>query len=489
MNILFPVAECVPFAKTGGLADVAGALPQALTRLGHQVHVVMPMYSQVRKAGIALRKTEHTVLISIGNEHVRSVVWEAKLSDSGPFIYFLQANSFFDRPELYRNPSGGYSDNDQRFLFLCHGALQLGRQLGIPWDIVHCHDWHTGLIPAYLKTEYAQEPVYAKTRSVFTIHNLAYQGHFPKETFSLTGLPDSLFTPEGVEFWGGINYMKAGLVCADWITTVSQTYAREIQNKEFGYSMEGVLRQRKDRLSGILNGLDYSLWDPEHDSQLKHQFSAAQPGGKEQVRAQLLETIGLYAMEQAPIVGMISRLDDQKGCDLIADVIEKILEQNLQLVMLGTGDKKYHKLFLKIKAKYPRRLSLHLEFNEALAHLIYGGSDMFLMPSKYEPCGLGQMISMRYGTIPIVRQTGGLKDTVVDYDREKGTGFSFKEYSGLALLRAIKRACAVFADKKAWKKMIKNAMITDFSWDRSAREYERLFKKILNPDKPEPKNL
>jgi starch synthase len=479
MNILFPVAECVPFAKTGGLADVAGALPQALARLGHDVRVVMPLYAHVRKSGVSLHKTKHSVLIPIGNDHVKSEVWETKSTEKEPKIYFLHEDAFFDRPELYRSPSGGYPDNDRRFLFLCRGALELGKHLGIPLDVVHCHDWHTGLIPAYLKTLYAQESVYKKTRSVFTIHNLAYQGHFPKETFALTELPDSIFTHKGVEFYGGINFMKAGLVYSDWVTTVSPTYAKEIQSKEYGYGMEGVLQARKAELTGILNGLDYSVWDPEQDSHTNHSYSAAQPEDKAKVRETLLAKIGLHAIEKAPIVGMITRLDDQKGCNIIAEVIDKLMEQNLQLVILGTGDKKYHELFLRLKAKYPRRLSLHLEFNEALAHLIYAGADMFLMPSKYEPCGLGQLIGMRYGTIPIVRQIGGLADTVVDYGKGKGTGFAFKEYTGLALLKAIKRACEVFVDKKAWKQLLQNAMTQDFSWDHSAREYERLFKKII----------
>jgi len=473
------VAECIPFAKTGGLADVAGSLPRALTTLGHDVHIVMPLYQQVWESTIKPQPTKRQLLISIGPEYINTMVWQARLTEAGPTVYFLQYDPFFDRADLYRSALGSYSDNDRRFLFLCRGALELGKSLGIYWDVIHCHDWHTGLIPVFLKTLYQDTSTFANVRSLITIHNLAYQGYFPKETFALTGLPEKVFVPEGVEFWGGFNFLKAGLVYADWINTVSYTYAQEIQSQEYGYGLEGVLRVRHSHLSGILNGVDYTIWNPSQDEYIPFQYDAQRITLKQKVKAALITATHLQTLDHAPVIGVISRLDDQKGFDLLAVIVEKLMQQNLQLVVLGTGEKKYHDLFLRIKAKYPRKFSLHLEFNEALAHLIYGGADMFLMPSKYEPCGLGQLISMRYGTIPIVRRTGGLADTVLDFQNGKGNGFSFEDYTGEALLETIQHACQVFNDKKNWKKLMYNAMSEDFSWDRSAREYEQLYRKIL----------
>ncbi|MEW6516529.1 MAG: glycogen synthase GlgA [candidate division FCPU426 bacterium] len=484
MNILFPVSECVPFAKTGGLADVAQALPRALRRLGHSVHVVMPLYRRVWDAGVPLVKPSRFLPVPLGSGRVHTEVWQARDTAAGHGVYFLRYDPFYSRPGLYQAMDSEYPDNDQRFILLCRGALELGKQLGLNWDMVHVHDWHTGLIPAYLKTLYAQEPAYRRAHSLMTIHNLAYQGHFPPKSFDLTGLPPGLFTPDGLEFYGGLNFLKGGLMFADAISTVSPTYAREIQTPEFGCGLDGVLRHRRADLSGILNGVDYDLWDPARDPHLPVSYGPESPEGKQQVKTALLHELGLYPLERAPLMGMVSRLDDQKGLDLVAEAMEKIMQLDVQLVMLGVGAKKHHDFFLKMKAKFPRKFALVLEFNDPMAHRIYAGSDLFLMPSLYEPCGLGQLISLRYGTIPLVRHTGGLADTIVNYQDGQGNGFSFKAYSSEALLLSVRRALEVYHRKSEWHSLVQTAMKNDFSWDRSAREYEKLYQQLANQAAP-----
>jgi starch synthase len=344
--------------------------------------------------------------------------------------------------------------------------------------MVHCHDWHTGLIPVYLKTLYANEPVFAKTRSLMTIHNLAYQGLFPEHSLYWTGLPDSLNTPEALEFWGHLNFLKAGLVFSDGITTVSKTYAKEIQTPDYGHGLDGVLRGRSEHLSGIVNGIDTALWDPAKDKLIPVHFSAKEVEAKKNMKEALLVDQRLFPLEKAPVIGLISRLEDQKGLDIIADVIDRIMALNLQIVILGTGAKKYHDLFLRVKARFPRKLAVNLTFDNAMAHRIYAGSDMFLMPSKFEPCGLGQLISMRYGSIPVVRHTGGLADTVFDFDGHQGNGFSFTSYSGEALLSTLKRAVDAYEQPAIWDLLMKHAMAANFSWEKSAKEYAHLYKKM-----------
>lgn len=473
MNILFPVSECVPFAKTGGLADVAQALPEALRRLGHTVHVVMPLYRRVWDAGVRLVKPSRFLPVPMGTGTLHTEFWQAQGN-----VHFLRYDPYYSRPGLYQAMDAEYPDNDQRFILLCRGALELGKQLGLSWDIVHVHDWHTGLIPVYLKTLYAQEPAYRRACSLITIHNLAYQGHFPPKSLQATGLPPSLFTPDGLEFYGGLNFLKAGLMFADAINTVSPTYAHEIQTPELGCGLDGVLRFRRAELSGILNGVDYSLWDPARDPHLSVRYGPDNPEGKHQVKTALLHELGLYPLEHAPLLGMVTRLDDQKGLGLLAQVMEKMMQLDVQIVLLGVGAKKHHDFFLKMKAKFPRKFALVLEFNDALAHRIYAGSDLFLMPSQYEPCGLGQLISLRYGTIPVVRHTGGLADTIENYQEGKGNGFSFKAFSGEALLLCVRRAMEVYHRKPEWLALVQAAMKNDFSWDRSARDYEKLYQRL-----------
>ncbi len=480
MKILFPVSECVPYAKTGGLADVAAALPEALVRLGHEVHVVMPLYRQVKSSGVKLLSASQPLPITLGDRVISGRAFRARKTCKALTRHFISCDEFFDRPEMYHSPEGDYPDNDQRFIFFCQAVLALGQNLGIKWDIVHCHDWHTGLIPVYLKTQSARKPAYARARSLMTNHNLAFQGLFPKSSFALTGLPGSFFAPEGLEFWGRWNFLKAGLVYSDWINSVSRTYAEEIQTPEAGCGLDGVLRNRCRVLSGILNGVDYSLWNPEEDPYLPVHFQAGRMGPKAEIKARLLTEQGLHPAATAPLIGIVGRLDNQKGFDILAEIIGKIMNLNIQIILLGTGMKKYHDLFLRLKAKFPGKMALILRFDNALAHKIYAGSDLFLMPSRYEPCGLGQMISMRYGSIPVVRRTGGLADTVIDFNGYQGNGFTFGPYTGEALLGTLKHALGVFKDKPAWTRLMKNAMSADFSWERSAGEYQKLYQKIIS---------
>ncbi len=480
MKILFPVSESVPFAKTGGLADVAGALPHALARLGHDVSLVMPLYRQARNAGVGMNSMNLKLNVPLGTQSLQAEVWEAQTQENGVRIYFIQYDPFFDRSELYHNAEGDYRDNDQRFIFFCRAVLELGKSLGHAWDVVHGHDWHTGLIPVYLKTLYAKEAVYKKSKSVLTIHNLAYQGMFSSGSMEYTGLPWSLFNAEGVEFWGRLNFLKAGLMFADWVSTVSPTYAQEIQTPEFGHGLDGVLRHRRNELNGILNGIDYAVWNPQSDPALPIHFQAHELERKQELKAELLEDLRLFALEGAPLMAMVSRLDEQKGLDIIAEAADAVLSLNIHLVILGTGSRKFHEYLLHLKSKFARKLSVNLGFNNELAHRIYAASDMFLMPSRYEPCGLGQLIAMRYGSVPVVRHTGGLADTVTEFDGAHGNGFTFHEYSGSALLAATRKAYDAYMDKSAWAQVSRNAMHSDFSWERSAGEYNVLYHRLHN---------
>ncbi len=477
MRILFPTSECAPYAKTGGLADVAGALPGALKRLGHEIHVVMPLYQQTRQIGLPFHSTTLKLRVPLGAESVTAEVFEAELP-GGSVLHLLQYDPFFNRTDLYRTAEGDYPDNHRRFIFLCRAALELGRALGGTWDIVHGHDWHTGLVPAYLRTLYRQEPAFARARSLFTIHNLAYQGVFAPESMAGTGLPESLFAPDGLEFWGRLNFLKAGLVFADHLSTVSPTYAQEIQTPELGCGLDGVLRSRRGSLSGILNGIDTSVWDPWTDPHIPIHFKADRLPRKLELKHALLEDQRLIPLEGAPLLAIISRLDDQKGFDLLAEIGEQLLQQNVQLVVLGTGNQRYHEIFLRLKAHHPRKLAINLTFDDELAHQIYAGADMFLMPSRFEPCGLGQLISMRYGTVPVVRQTGGLADTVTQFDGQNGNGFCFQTYSSDALFLTLKRAMETYAEPRLWERVVRNAMAENFSWERAAREYDALYRRM-----------
>lgn len=486
LRILCVAPEVAPFARTGGLGEVTGALPKALALLGHDVRIVMPLYQTVRDRGfpLTLLPVSLQVPLAFGSRTARG--WQSRLpgletSAKEVPVYCIEQDEYFARSHLYGDENGDYADNAVRFVFFCRAALELVRQLGWFPHLFHCHDWQTALLPAYLRFLPGLDARLSAAATVYTIHNLAYQGVFPVWTFPLTGLPPTLFQPDGVEFFGSVNCMKAGVLYADLLTTVSPTYAEEICTPEFGFGLDGVLRLRRAELVGILNGVDYTVWNPEHDPFLAAPYSAADVSGKALCKAALLRTFRLPADLTTPLIGMVSRLVDQKGFDLLAAALDRLLAMNLRLVILGSGYAPYEEFLTALQRTYPQKIGVRLGFDDQLAHQIEAGSDCFLMPSRYEPCGLNQMYSLRYGTIPIVRATGGLKDTVVPFDPAtgEGTGFVFHHASGDALLAAVSQAVEVFADRSSWHRLMQNAMAQDFSWERSALHYVALYRRAV----------
>ena len=481
LRILFVTSEAVPFAKTGGLADVAGALPKFLQGLHCELKLVMPYYRMVRKSGLPIQPVEQTLKVTLGDETLSADLYQSELTQGLP-VYFIGREEFFDREYLYGTPKGDYFDNAERFIFFSKAALAFCQAMNFSPDIIHHHEWQTGLIPAFLKTIHQKDPLFSHTAVAFTIHNIAYQGLFRKEKLLLTGLPMEIYTPEGIEFWEKINFMKAGIVFADVINTVSRKYSEEIQTDEYGYGLEGILRKRSRDLYGILNGVDYQDWDPSHDPHLVVPYSLEDLSGKRACKKALLKEFGLpSALESAPVFGVISRLADQKGFDLLAEILEDLFSLDIGFVLLGTGEKKYHDLFTQIGRKYPQKAGIRIAYDDRLAHKIEAGADLFLMPSKYEPCGLNQIYSLKYGTIPVVRATGGLDDTIVHYDPKTGSGngFKFIPYDAKAFFRQIKAAIHYYHQPEHWKRLLRNAMTADFSWQRSAASYIDLYRKAL----------
>jgi starch synthase len=468
MKIALVSSEVVPFSKTGGLADVCGALPKALGSLGHEVVVITPLYGMTDKGKFRIEQRQAGEGKTWASEAIQGVR-----------TYFIENNLYYDREGLYGTAAGDYSDNAERFAFFSRSALALLKQLGFAPEVLHGHDWQSGLIPAYLRTLYGRDAFFGRTKTAFTIHNLAYQGRFPTTAFPLTGLPEQTFTPEGLEYYGDMNYLKAGLVYSDVLTTVSPRYAQEIQTREFGCGLEGVLQHRRGNLFGILNGIDYSEWNPESDVFLPLRYGPRSLQGKAEAKRALQGEKGLSREERVPLVGMISRLADQKGFDLLDQAADAMLSLGVQLAILGTGDQKYQDLLARLKKEHPGQVSLTLGFDNTLAHKIYAGSDLFLMPSRYEPCGLGQMIALKYGTVPVVRETGGLADSIQDADKSpKGNGFSFQNYEAKALVDTLSRAVAAFRQRERWPRLVQRAMACDFSWAAAARKYAKVFENI-----------
>lgn len=459
MKIVMAASEVVPFAKTGGLADVAGALPLALEKAGQDVIIIMPGYKAVH----ALQNPEI--------KPFKDGVSYSKIGKNIP-VYFIENAEYFDRDGLYGDKNGDHKDNLERFSYFCRRTLELLREIKFKPDIIHCHDWQSALIPVYLKNTLALDPFFANTRTVFTIHNIGYQCLFPKESLPKTGLDWGVYNIDMLEYYDKINILKGGLVFSDLINTVSDTYSKEIQTKEFGFGMEGVLAKRKNDLFGIINGLDYAIWDPAADKKIAANFSTKDMTGKAACKGDLQKFCGLPAKADVPLIGVVSRLAEQKGFDIVAEAIDEICRMDIQMVILGTGDLKYHQIMEAMVKKYPKVISLYLKFDDTLAHKIYAGSDMFLMPSKYEPCGLGQMISLRYGTVPLVFKTGGLADTV-----NAKNGYIFDVYSKAELLKTIKRAVKDFKLKKKWQDLALRGMKQNFSWSASAKQYIELYEK------------
>lgn len=492
LKVLIVSPEVVPFAKTGGLADVTGALPKALASLGHQVKVILPKYKMVDDEKFNLKEIPvNAPEIPLGVKKTTINLKTSILQSSEVEYLFAVNDHYFERAQLYKDTKTGfdYKDNDERFILFARGTLEILKSIEWKPHIIHCNDWQSALIPAYLKTVYADDHFFRNTGTVFSIHNIAYQGNFPKDTFRKIGVKDELFYPTSpFEFWGNCNFLKIGISHADVINTVSEQYMMEVQtSKEFGFGMEGLLRTRSKDLYGVLNGIDYQEWNPEIDKLIPFNYTPDDLSGKKKNKARLLKLNNLpITKKDIPLIGMISRLADQKGFDLLAQIKEKLMKLNLKFVILGTGEKKYHDLLKNLERRYPKKLKAHLAFDNKLAHLIEAGADMFLMPSRYEPCGLNQLYSLKYGTVPIVRETGGLADTIQDYDpeTEDGTGFVFKDYDPEELLTAIKRALKVYQDKKKWKKLMFSGMQKNFSWEASAKKYVQLYKKALEKLNP-----
>ncbi|HEX2280101.1 MAG TPA: glycogen synthase GlgA [Candidatus Tectomicrobia bacterium] len=481
LRVVVVASEVVPFAKTGGLADVTGALSVALGRQGHQVSIIMPRYPVIEHAVRSLEKVHDNLVVPMGTRTEYGAVWRAKLTPKIP-VYFIEHQQYFNRDALYTGADGDYPDNAQRFAFFAKATLEACRALNLQPDVLHCHDWQSALIPAYLKTTLHDDPDFAPTGSLLTIHNLAYQGLFPPEVMEFLQLPPQTYSPEGLEFYGQVNYLKAGIVYADLVSTVSRRYSQEIRTPAFGFGLDGILRYRGQDVYGILNGIDDREWNPARDRLIAARYTPADLSGKRLCKRALVGAFGLSAERMnAPLVGMISRLVDQKGFELLENAINRILALDLGLVVLGTGEARYEAFLRRVSERYAGQVGVRIGFDNVLAHRIEAGSDIFLLPSRYEPCGLNQMYSLRYGTIPVVHGTGGLDDTIVPYDHEtaEGNGFKFESYDAEALLASLQQAVALYHDREAWERLMRRGMQTDFSWATPARAYSDLYAKAL----------
>jgi starch synthase len=472
MKVLFIATESTPFVKTGGLADVIGALPKELLEQGVDVRVVLPKYQAISEE----YKDEMT-LIYTGTAPVgwrKQYVGVEKLVKNEITFYFIDNEYYFNRVGLY-----GFYDDAERFAYFNRAVLEMLPNIDFQPDVIHCHDWQTSLIPLFIKTHYRFHPFYQDVKTIFTVHNLKYQGIFPKQVmFELLSLGDEVF--DSMEFYGCINFLKSALIHADIITTVSETYATEIQNPYYGENLDGLLRQRSGDLIGIVNGLDYTEYDPMNDDNLSFSYRSSRLK-KQKNKLELQEQLGLPQKEATPMVAIITRFVEQKGLDLVTYILDDLMEEDVQLVVLGTGDVQYEHFFRYVQARYPDKISVHITFNEGLARKIYAGSDMFLMPSRFEPCGIGQLIALRYASAPIVRETGGLIDTVTPFDEEtlQGNGFSFANYNATDMLFTLKRAIKIYNQPSLWTSLIKNMTRSDNSWTKSAKSYADLYRKLI----------
>ncbi len=483
MKILFAASEAVPFCKTGGLGDVAGALTEALRLRRHDIRLVLPKYRSVAAVSSGLFRLPFTLSIPVGDKVHAVSVWEGRFGP-GVVAYLIDSPAHFDRGGLYGSPNGkDYPDNDQRFILFSRAALEVARSAGFPPDVVHAHDWQAGLIPAYLKTVYRDDPFFARTSSVFSVHNIAYQGVFPRSTLRAAGFDEELFTPENLEYFGQVNFLKAGLVFADLISTVSPTYAEEVQSgEEYGRGMEGVLRSRAGDFVGVLNGIDTRLWNPSRDPLIAQRFSARSPAGRAACKRDLQRSVGLRPEPAAPLFGMVSRLDSQKGFDILLDILDDFIEDGAQAVFLGQGSPVYLAALRTLARKHPGRVAASSNFNEPLAHKIYAGADLFLMPSRFEPCGLGQMIALRYGAVPVVTPTGGLKDTVppVSADGKAGAGFVAERTGTEAYRAALAAAVRRYrTEPRMWRSVVKRGMALVYDWKASAPKYVELYRRAI----------
>ncbi|HYP06121.1 MAG TPA: glycogen synthase GlgA [Bryobacteraceae bacterium] len=471
MKILMVASEATPYAKTGGLADVIGALPVALASRGEQVAVVMPLYREAAPLLDGAARAYDSLPVQLGtapwNVNVRSV------ENRGVTFYFVERPDLYDRPELYTEAGADYPDNHIRYGVLCHAALAVAKRLFRP-DVIHYHDWQASLCAPLMRVHLAGDPTYYGIKLLLTIHNLGYQGLFPASSLTDLGLDRNLFHPGALEFHGSVNLLKGGIVYADAINTVSRKYAEEIQTHEYGFGLEGLLQSRSADLHGIVNGVDYSEWSPECDRYIAHHYSAEDLSGKRECKADLLRTFGLPADNVGrPLIGMVSRFVSQKGFDWIEEIAGELVREDVAIVAIGSGESRYEQMFRDLAAAHPDRVAIRIGYSNEIAHKIEAGSDIFLMPSRYEPCGLNQIYSLRFGTVPVVRATGGLDDTI-----DESTGFKFEECSGTALLTAIRAALVAFRDRTRWLSIIQAGMNKDFSWNASAAAYSALYRQL-----------
>jgi starch synthase len=478
MHIVFAASECAPWAKTGGLADVISALPRALARLGHKVTVFIPYYRQVAKAApnAAVILPSVTIPFPSYNRFVR--ILDGGTAD-GVRTCFVDCPELFDRESFYATPSGDYPDNAERFGLFSRAVIEACKVMGVP-DIFHVHDWQAAMLAVMLRSIYFFDPVFRRVPAVLTIHNAGYQGWFPPRTMEKLLLPWDMFTFDKLEHYDTVDFLKGGIVYADAITTVSRRYAQEIQTSEFGNGLEGILRQRSGDLFGILNGVDYDEWDPATDSHIAAHYSAANLSGKKECRRDLLHAFGFEGIgDDTAVIGVVSRFATQKGFDFIVEIMDKLVERDMVLLVLGNGEEYYERLLTEMANRYPARVRVQVKFDNVMAHKIEAGADIFLMPSRYEPGGLNQIYSLKYGTIPVVRATGGLEDTIDEQPFGGGNGFKFWGYSASALLDALERALGTFRNKQEWTGMMKRGMAQDFSWDSPAKEYERVYERVV----------
>ncbi len=475
IRVLFAASEATPYAKTGGLADVAGVLPGELARHGADARLIMPKYKSIPEEYVKSMEYVGYIYVDLVWRHQYCAV--LRIKDGDHTVYFIDNEYYFGRDGLY-----GHFDEAEQFAYFSKAVLKVLPLIDFKPDIIHCNDWHTGILSAFLKTGFSSEEFYKDIKTVYTIHNLKYQGIFPKEILGdILGLSWDHYNGEGLESHGCVNYMKAGIAYSDIITTVSKTYAEEIKNSFYGEKLEGILNKRSDSLYGILNGIDCRENDPDTDKRIYKNYNAERLEGKYVNKTMLQEALGLPIRKDVPLISIVSRLVDQKGFDLIARMLEEILTMDVQIVVLGTGNREYEELFRNGAARHPDKLSANFKYDGVLAQRIYAGSDIFLMPSLFEPCGLSQLYSLRYGTVPIVRETGGLKDTIYPYNEftGEGTGFTFANYNAHEMFDAIKRAICFYENKEIWESIVRNGMRQDFSWGKSASEYMKLYKKLL----------
>lgn len=479
LKVVFASSEAVPFSKTGGLADVSGTLPVFLKKSGCDVKVFLPFYRQTKNRNLDIKPLGKTLRAELGNWNQFFSLYHA--NNAGVDFYFIDHDEYYNRDFLYGTPDGDYYDNDVRFAFFSNAVLSSLSDMEFAPNIIHCNDWQTALIPFYLKHKLNNTGFFKNTKTLYTIHNIAYQGIFSSQTIDRAGIGSDFFNANGFEFYGNVNFMKGGIIYSDIITTVSKGYINDILTPEYGYGLEGVIKTKRDKLFGILNGSDYDEWDPKTDKNIAANFTIEDISNKKICRADLLKTMKLSENFSGPIIGMVSRLASQKGIDILIPIIDEIVKSGACIIILGAGEAKYHSILYGFQGRYPNNIAVKIAFDNTLAHKIEAGADMFIMPSKYEPCGLNQMYSFKYGTVPIVHATGGLDDTIIDYNEDKlnGNGFKFRVYNAGSFMDAVSRAVNLYHTREEWQLLIKRIMSLDFSWEKSSKEYIKLYSQTV----------